>query len=109
MLYSQLFPFANMAACTNKTNHLKIKLTYCPSNILNINTFTDKSGQVRLYGIMHKVAQLLASSLGASFSLQPPADRQWGAINIKGFSRSSSYHKPEYYHFSQMGKRSGTV
>ena len=40
---------------------------------------------MRLYGFMHKVAQLLASSLGASFSLQPPADRQWGAIKIKGF------------------------
>ena len=33
---------------------------------------------------MHKVAQLLASSLGASFSLQAPADKQWGAITIKG-------------------------
>ena len=53
-----------------------------------MNTFTDESGEVRLYGIMHKVAQLLASSLGASFSLQAPADRQWGAINIKGFLAS---------------------
>ena len=53
-----------------------------------MNTFTDESGEVRLYGIMHKVAQLLASSLRASFSLQAPADRQWGAINIKGFLAS---------------------
>ena len=34
---------------------------------------------------MYKVVKLLAASLGASFSLQPPADRQWGAIKIKGF------------------------
>ena len=47
--------------------------------------YIDKSGQVRLFGIMYKVVKLLASSLGASFSLQPPADRQWGAIKIKGF------------------------
>ena len=49
-----------------------------------MNTFTDEGGQLRLYGIMHKVAQLLASSLGASFSLQAPADKQWGAITLKG-------------------------
>ena len=49
-----------------------------------MNTFTDEGGQLRLYGIMHKVAQLLASSLGASFSLQAPADKQWGSITIKG-------------------------
>ena len=51
-----------------------------------MNTFTDEGGEERLYGIMHEVAQLLTASLGAAFSLQPPADNQWGAITMKGFS-----------------------
>ena len=51
-----------------------------------MNTFTDEDGEERLYGIMHEVAQLLTASLGAAFSLQPPADNQWGAITMKGFS-----------------------
>ena len=73
------------------TSHFKLKLTYCPSNIHNVNTFTDERGQVRLYGVMHKVAQVLASSLGASFTLQAPADKQWGAIINKGL------HAPQVF------------
>ena len=63
---------------------IQIKLTFVPSNILNVNYFTDEDGSVGLYGKMNRVSHLLAQSLRASFSLDPPPDRQWGAIDHRG-------------------------
>ena len=63
---------------------MKIQLTYAPSNILNVNTYTDTSGVEKMYGIMYKVTKLVAASLNASFSLDPPPDNQWGSIVVTG-------------------------
>ena len=62
----------------------QIKLTFAPSNILNVNTFVNKDGIQEHYGIMYKISKIVAASLNASSSLEPPPDYNWGAIEEIG-------------------------
>ena len=65
-------------------NGYKIALTFMPSNLDNINFYTNEEGEREYFGIMYEIATTIATSLNASFSLQVPPDETWGAIDVVG-------------------------